>query len=122
MANALAEQDKVEEALESYSKAIEYARAKNDVFSNMLYMHSAFQFASPQRECELARNWRRYGCAARSEQPLVSGHQQAVAHSLENHEMEEHYASASFPPSWVAMSWQYSYSPFWISSTIDGCI
>jgi protein O-GlcNAc transferase len=57
MANALAEQDKVEEALESYSKAIEYARAKNDVFSNMLYMHSAFQFASPQRECELARNW-----------------------------------------------------------------
>jgi protein O-GlcNAc transferase len=57
MANALAEQDKVEAALESYSKAIEYAPAKNDAFSNMLYMHSAFQFASPQLECELARNW-----------------------------------------------------------------
>jgi protein O-GlcNAc transferase len=57
MANALAEQDKIEEALESYSKAIEYAPAKNDAFSALLYMHSTFQFASPQRECELARNW-----------------------------------------------------------------
>jgi protein O-GlcNAc transferase len=57
MANALAEQDKVEEALESYSKAIEYAPATNEAFSALLYMHSTFQFASPQRECELARNW-----------------------------------------------------------------
>ncbi len=57
MANALAEQDKVEEAIESYSKAIECAPAKNEAFSALLYMHSTFQFASPQRECELARNW-----------------------------------------------------------------
>jgi predicted O-linked N-acetylglucosamine transferase (SPINDLY family) len=57
MANALAELDKVEEAIESYSKAIEYAPAKNEAFSALLYMHSAFQFASPQQECELARNW-----------------------------------------------------------------
>jgi protein O-GlcNAc transferase len=79
MANALAEQDKVEEALESYSKAIEYARTKNDVFSNMLYMHSAFQFTSPERECELARNWEKVRlraeerAAARSSASASSG-------------------------------------------------
>jgi protein O-GlcNAc transferase len=79
MANALAEQDKVEKALESYAKAIEYARVKNDVFSNMLYMHSAFQFASPEQECALARNWEKVRLqagergAARARAPASSG-------------------------------------------------
>lgn len=70
MADTLAEQDKVEEALESYAKAIALRPGKNDAFSNMLYMYSAFQFASPQLECQVASDW---------EKVLLSDEERAAA-------------------------------------------
>ena len=57
LGDALAEQDNVEEAVDSYAKAIALKPEKNDAYTNMLFMYSAFQFASPQAEIEMARGW-----------------------------------------------------------------
>ena len=57
LADAFVEQDKAQEALESYERAIALRPSIGDAFSNMLYMYSAFQFASPQVECTVAKGW-----------------------------------------------------------------
>jgi len=57
LGDAYVEQDKVEEALRCYQRAVAIGHKNNAAYSNMLYLHSAYQFASPEVECQLARGW-----------------------------------------------------------------
>jgi predicted O-linked N-acetylglucosamine transferase (SPINDLY family) len=57
LGDAFVEQNNGQEALDSYQRAIALQPSSGDAFSNMLYMYSAFQFASPQAECAVAKGW-----------------------------------------------------------------